>query len=48
MPASQARDKRPPAYVALHSSFRWEVPKHFNMAAVCCQRWAAQPDATKK
>ncbi|WP_138514667.1 acyl-CoA synthetase [Rhodoferax bucti] len=48
MPASQTRDKRPPAYVALHSSFRWQVPTHFNMAEVCSRRWAALPDATKR
>lgn len=48
MPASQTRDKRPPAYVALHRSFRWQVPTHFNMAEVCSRRWAALPDATKR
>ena len=35
---------RPPAiadhYVALHAGFRWRVPAHFNIAQVCCTRWA--------
>nr|WP_315849235.1 AMP-binding protein [uncultured Rhodoferax sp.] len=57
MPVSQRRDKTsktrsavglPPGYAALHSSFGWQVPQHFNMAQACSQRWAAQPDATKR
>ena len=53
MVVSQGRDKTaapaPPAgYVALHSSFRWHVPKHFNMAQECSRRWAAAPDASKR
>ena len=35
-------------YAALHQGFRWRVPEHFNMAQVCCARWAALPDATKR
>lgn len=27
-------------YAALHQGFRWAVPRHFNMAEVCCLRWA--------
>lgn len=27
-------------YRALHAAFRWEVPERFNMARVCCSRWA--------
>ncbi|MEY2860309.1 MAG: hypothetical protein RL392_767 [Pseudomonadota bacterium] len=46
MPVSQASDKS--AYARLHQSFGWEVPRHFNMAQVCSQRWAAREDATKK
>jgi acetyl-CoA synthetase len=52
MPTSQGSDKatarRQPSparvtdgYDALHSGFRWQVPKHFNMAEVCMRRWAA-------
>jgi acetyl-CoA synthetase len=25
-----------------HAQFRWQVPKHFNIAEVCCGRWARQ------
>jgi acetyl-CoA synthetase len=39
-------------YAALHSSFRWQVEAYFNIAEVCCSRWARagvdQPDAIKK
>ena len=52
MGVSQARDKNsayaPSGYAQLHHGFRWQVPTHFNMAQVCCARWAAQPDATKR
>ena len=37
---------RPPAnadhYAALHAGFRWHVPAHFNIAQVCCTRWAGR------
>jgi len=34
------------AYAALHAGFRWLVPEHFNIAEVCCTRWArATPQA---
>ena len=34
-------------YRALHAGFRWHVPTRFNIAEVCCARWAAQtPEAT--
>ncbi len=38
----------PPAYVQLHQAFTWAVPERFNIAQVCCARWAAQRDATKR
>lgn len=40
--------KRPiSAYDRLHAEFRWKVPQHFNIADVCCARWAREtPDAT--
>ena len=44
MATSQHRDN----YHALHSQFRWLVPDEFNIAEVCCRRWAAAPDATKR
>ena len=32
-------------YASLHSQFRWLVPPEFNIAQVCCARWALLPDA---
>lgn len=32
---------RAETYDALVSEFRWPTPKRFNIAAVCCDRWAA-------
>jgi acetyl-CoA synthetase len=47
MRPSQARDKSPAAltdlYDSLHSRFGWQVPEHFNIAAVCMRRWAERP-----
>ena len=48
MPRSQADDSRVtlPAsdhYHSMHAAFRWHVPERFNMAQVCCGRWAADP-----
>jgi acetyl-CoA synthetase len=49
---SQERDKFQPVapdnYSQLHGSFRWQVPAQFNMAEVCCARWAARPDAASR
>ena len=28
------------AYPALHAGLHWRVPRHFNIADVCCSRWA--------
>ena len=36
------------AYTAMHQSFRWAVPNHFNMAEVCSRRWGAQADASER
>ncbi len=35
-------------YDAMHASFRWQVPAHFNIAQVCCGRWARQADAGRR
>ncbi|MES2686473.1 MAG: AMP-binding protein, partial [Pseudomonadota bacterium] len=47
---SQGRDiaaaPPPDFYAALHSTFRWQVDQHFNIAEVCCRRWA-QADGGK-
>ena len=50
---SHAPDQDPPdQYAALHSGFRWQVDEFFNIAEVCCSRWAragdSQPGATEK
>jgi acetyl-CoA synthetase len=38
----------PDHYAQLHREFRWLVPDMFNMAEVCCGRWARAPDAQKR
>ena len=48
MPRSQAHDSSAtlPAsdhYQSMHGQFSWRVPERFNMAQVCCGRWAADP-----
>ncbi|MDP3650695.1 MAG: AMP-binding protein [Rhodoferax sp.] len=35
-------------YRTLHSQFAWQVPDQFNIAEVCCARWAAHADAMKR
>ena len=39
-------------YAALHQGFRWQLESHFNIAEVCCSRWARADtewsDAPKK
>ena len=34
---------REQGHEALHGPFRWLVPKHFNIATACAQRWASDP-----
>jgi acetyl-CoA synthetase len=33
-------------YEALYRGFRWAVPERFNIAQVCCERWAGDPGRT--
>jgi acetyl-CoA synthetase len=40
MRASQLQDSIKDSYLALHSQFGWHVPEDFNIAQVCCARWA--------
>jgi acetyl-CoA synthetase len=49
MPVSRVSDpfNLPAAYRQLHSGFRWAVPEQFNMAQVCCTRWAQDPATSK-
>ena len=35
-----APPRTPDAYARLHREFRWAVPARFNIAEVCCARWA--------
>ena len=53
---SQNRDKAPAGvppdhYAAMHQGFTWQVDEYFNIAEVCCSRWARadahKPDAIK-
>ncbi|WP_231402369.1 acyl-CoA synthetase [Caenimonas aquaedulcis] len=44
MSVSQARDN----HAAMQAAFRWEVPERFNIAQVCCGRWAAQPSSAAR
>ena len=38
--------RTPDHWATLHQAFRWQVPTSFNLAEVCCTRWARQcPDA---
>jgi acetyl-CoA synthetase len=54
MAGSQRRDKTPKThlpqdhYARMLQDFRWQVPAQFNVAEVCCARWARQPDAAKR
>jgi acetyl-CoA synthetase len=32
---------QPDEHARLHGQFRWQVPAYFNIAQVCCGRWAA-------
>ena len=52
MNVSQNSDKRhsgqPDNYARLHAGFEWLVPEQFNIAQVCCGRWATLPDAARR
>ena len=51
-PGHRPAQQPPDHYAQLHSGFRWRVDEFFNIAEVCCSRWAragnAQPDATER
>jgi acetyl-CoA synthetase len=44
MDRSQRRDN----WAAMHAGFRWQVPTQFNIAQVCCTRWAQGDDAERR
>ena len=35
-------------HAQLHRGFVWRVPKRFNIAQVCCTRWAQNPDSATR
>ena len=37
---SQSSMSKRDCYAQIHSGFRWKVPRTFNIAQVCCNRWA--------
>ena len=43
-----ARSQHGDHYEALHRQFRWAVPAQFNIAEVCCRRWAQASDAAQR
>ena len=44
MIVSQRRDN----HADMHAAFAWQVPPRFNIAQVCCTRWAREPDAAQR
>lgn len=40
LPAAAPARALPDHYAALHTGFRWRVDDYFNIADVCCRRWA--------
>ena len=42
------QDRNDDHYAAMQAGFRWQVPKHFNMARVCCRRWVEAENAPKR
>ena len=51
MTVSQDRDKASPDtpdhYAAMHAGFRWPRPARYNIAQVCCRRWAEGVDGAQ-
>ena len=48
MPADPPVEYPSDAYAALHREFHWHVPEHFNIAEVCCTRWAEDPRSVRQ
>ncbi|HSH89705.1 MAG TPA: AMP-binding protein, partial [Ramlibacter sp.] len=44
MAVSRASDN----YARMHVRFGWQVPELFNIAQVCCARWAERPDSIER
>ncbi|CDS53945.1 Acetyl-coenzyme A synthetase [Polaromonas sp. CG9_12] len=51
-PGHRLAQDPPDHYAQLHGGFRWQVDEFFNIAEVCCSRWAraanTQPDAMER
>jgi len=45
--AALAPEAVPATYATLHAGFVWQVPEYFNIASVCCERWAASEKTSK-
>lgn len=44
-PGHQSAQDPPDYYAQLHGGFRWEMDEFFNIAEVCCSRWARAENA---
>ena len=51
-PGNHAPGNQPDHHAEMHRNFSWQVDEYFNIAEVCCSRWARaeghQPGATEK
>ena len=49
MNCTNSRTATPPdALALLHQGLHWQVPEHFNIAEVCCTRWARQAASARQ
>jgi len=48
MKTPPVRPAAPDAHARLHGDFRWPLPGRFNIAGVCCGRWARRDDAARR
>ncbi|MFL6695508.1 MAG: acyl-CoA synthetase [Ramlibacter sp.] len=48
MEVSQGSDTQADNHARMHADFRWAVPAHFNIAHVCCKRWAQGKDGAAR
>jgi acetyl-CoA synthetase len=46
--SDKPKQSGPDNYAQLHGGFEWWVPQKFNIAQVCCGRWAKLPDASDR
>ncbi len=46
--ASPDRTSSVDNHARLHQGFVWQVPARFNIAQVCCRRWAADPRSARR